>query len=102
MMGKKSASSATTNPGGQPLPEYDYEMRTEGRSLNLIVKCQACEGPEGILNPQCLAVVLKILSTEYYADLVTFTGTNQRQYAGQAVEFLKRLVQLSKLLEQLS
>lgn len=84
------------------LPEYDYEMRTEGRSLNLIVRCTSCQGPEGILNPQCLAVVLKILSTESFADLVTFTGITQRQYAGQAVELLKRLVGFSKLLDQLS
>jgi hypothetical protein len=84
------------------LPEFDYELRTEGRSLNLVLRCQACQGPEGILNPQCLAVVLKILSTESFADLVTFTGITQRQYGGQAVELLKRLVQFSKLLDQLS
>lgn len=84
------------------LPEYDYELRTEGRSLNLVLRCQSCQGPEGILNPQCLAVVLKILSTESFADLITFTGITQRQYGGQAVELLKKLVQFSKLLDQLS
>lgn len=84
------------------LPEYEYELRTEGRALNLVVRCPACQGPEGILNPQCLAVVLRILSSESFADLVTFTGITQRQYGGQAVELLKRLVSFSKLLDQLS
>lgn len=99
MMGKKNAQMPVAAPGA--LPEYDYEMRQEGRSQNLILHCTACEGPEGILNPRCLAVILKILSTETYTDLITFTGTTQRQYAGQSVELLKRLVQLSKLLDQL-
>ncbi len=84
------------------LPEYEYELRNEGRALNLVIRCTACQGPEGILNPQCLAVVLRILSGESFADLITFTGITQRQYGGQAVELLKRLVTFSKLLDQLA
>jgi hypothetical protein len=84
------------------VPEYSYEVRQEGRLLNLLVRCRACEGPTGLLNPGCLAAVLKILSVEHYADMITFGGIIQRQYTGESIEYLKRLVELSKLLDHLS
>lgn len=84
------------------LPEYSYEIRQEGNLLNLRISCKACEGPSGLLQPQCLAVVLNILSTEHYTDMITFSGTVQRQYTGDSIEYLKRLVDLSKLLQHLS
>lgn len=94
-MTKSTAPTETT-------PEYTYEVRQEGRLLNLLIRCKACEGPAGILQPQCLAVVLKILSVEHYADMITFSGIIQRQYTGDSIEYLKRLVELSKLLDRLS
>ncbi len=84
------------------LPEYTYEVRQEGKLLNLLVRCKACEGPTGLLHPQCLAVVLRILSMEHYADMITFSGTVQRQYTGDSIEYLKRLVELAKVLDHLS
>jgi hypothetical protein len=82
--------------------EYSYEVRQEGRLLNLLIHCKSCQGPTGLLNPQCLAVVLKILSVEHYADMITFSGNIQRQYTGESIEYLKRLVELAKLLDHLS
>jgi hypothetical protein len=84
------------------LPQFTYEIKSEGRSMNLVLKCAACEGPSGILNSQCMSVVTNILTTEPYVDTITITGAMERQYVGDSVRFLKTLVALTKLIEQFS
>ncbi len=101
-MTKGKPSKEDRGPGSNHLPQFSYELKSEGRSTNLVLKCAACEGPSGVLNSQCMAVVTNILSTEPYVDSITITGAMERQYVGDSVRFLKMLVSLTKLIEQFS
>jgi hypothetical protein len=83
-------------------PPFEYEVRTEGNSVNLVIKCEACEGPDGIGDPHCRAAIMQAMSNEYYVDLITITGKIMRQYSGSSVESLKKIFQLDKLLEQMA
>ncbi len=83
-------------------PPFEYEVRTEGNSVNLIIKCESCEGPDGIADPYCRAAIMQAMTNEYYVDLITITGKIMRQYSGATVEVLRQLFQLDKLLEQMA
>ena len=99
-MTKPKSGNEGTGPGRRP--QFTYELKSEGRSTNLVLKCAACEGPSGILNSQCMSVVTDILATEPYVDSITITGAMERQYVGDSVRFLKMLVSLTKLIDQFS
>ena len=107
---KSSNPAPRTNPQAPPElpaepitpPPFEYEVRTEGNSVNLIVKCESCEGPDGIADPYCRAAIMQAMTNEYYVDLITITGKVMRQYTGSTVEALRQLFQLDKLLEQMA
>lgn len=97
---------APSREAGEPeaveVPPFEYEVRSSGGATNLILRCAACEGPDAIADPRCLAAVLQALGEEYHVDLLTLSGRTMRQYSGETVLLLRRILELHKLLQQLS
>ncbi len=89
-------------PEAVEVPPFEYEVRSSGGATNLILRCAACEGPDAIADPRCLAAVLQALGEEYHVDLLTLAGRTMRQYSGETVLLLRRILELHKLLQQLS
>lgn len=84
------------------VPPFEYEVRSSGGASNLILRCDACEGSDALADPRCLAAVLQALGEEYHVDLITLSGRTMRQYSGETVQLLRQVLEMHKLLQQLS
>ncbi|MDE1821073.1 MAG: hypothetical protein KGJ23_09845 [Euryarchaeota archaeon] len=84
------------------VPPFEYEVRSSGGAANLILRCDACEGPDALADPRCLAAVLQALGEEYHVDLLTLSGRTMRQFSSETVQLLRQVLGLQKLLQQLA
>ncbi|MCX8173629.1 MAG: hypothetical protein N3F63_03350 [Thermoplasmata archaeon] len=84
----------------QPMCEYDVVQ--EGRLIKMVTRCKECGGAGGLDNQACLTGVLKALTEEENVDILTLAHFVERQYFGDAMVLLKKIVQVGSTLDQLS
>ncbi|NPA75906.1 MAG: type II/IV secretion system ATPase subunit [Euryarchaeota archaeon] len=84
------------------LKPCDYEIITEGDITRLVVKeCRRCKASGNLENGTCFTRVLKTLSLVPNVDLIDLEKYNVREYFGEALNLLKGMLDMARVLENL-
>lgn len=94
--------------GKKPVIKYEqpacpYEITSEGTLVKMHVRCKEC--PINVSNLEyelCYQGILKAMQEEYNIDLLTLSHYVERQYAGEAIEILRKITQFTQELDQLA
>jgi hypothetical protein len=69
----------------------DYEIRTVGDGVDLIVHCRSCEGKASLLERDCRNGVLGVLLVEPVPDSIVLSGFVETLYENDAIELIREL-----------
>ncbi len=89
--------------GKRRLKPCEYKLITEGDLTKLIItECKRCKAPADLTHPVCFGRVLRTLSSVVNVDLIDLEKYNVVEYFGEGIRVLKSMVELARLIENLS
>jgi len=83
------------------IPKCNYELKSDGSTLNMKVLCLEC-GQRELKDRNCFSSLLRAFANEVNVDKIILVNHVETQYFGKALSIIKGITALSYEMRQLS